>query len=250
MQGEVISEGSRSTELFREGVRAASEAMQDDSLDAFVFVIGRLRAANAARCSPPKSDGDLVDLAYRCCKAAAKAAGDERDVKASVLTRLSPHFHVFEEVPGTHWSGRRLRIDAIIKPKDDSAWKTKSPSIGLEFKNFRAFSPSIDMKDYTKWWSQCHDYAETNFDGHGYVYVFSYNGFSHYRARSSGGSAAAFAERFWGRLGVGELEPTFDGYPRRPSLMLRINGTNKIWSEVAGVKDGQRMSMERKFGSR
>jgi len=224
--------------------------MQDDSLDAFSFVLSRLRELNAERCSPPKNDGDLFDLAYRCCKAAAKAAGDERDVKASVLARLEPHFHVFEEVTGTHWSGRRLRIDAIIKPKDDSEWKTKAPSIGLEFKNFRSFSPSIDMKDYTKWWSQCHDYAETHFDGHGYVYVFSYNGFSHYRGRSSNGSAAAFAERFWGRLGVGELQPTFDGYPRRPSLVLRINSTNKIWSEVAGVKDGRRMSMERKFGSR
>lgn len=250
MQAEVIREGSRYTELFREGVRAASEAMLDDSLDTFTFVLDRLRSMNASKCVPPKSEPDIVQLAYRCCEASAKQAGEERDVKAAVFERLSPHFHIFEEVTGTHWTDRRLRIDAIIKPKDDSEWKTKSPSIGLEFKNFRAFSPSINMKDYTKWWSQCHDYAETNFDGHGYIYVFSYNGFSHYRARSRSDSSAAIAERFWGRLGVGELQPGFDGYPRKPSMVLRINGTNKIWSEVAGVKDGRRMSMERKFGSR
>jgi hypothetical protein len=250
MQQEMILEGSRNTALFHEGMRAASQAMQEDSLDAFAFVLARLQEMNARKCSPPKSDGDIVQLAYRCCREASTKAGDERDVASSVLSRLEPHFDIFEEQWGTHWSGTRLRIDAIIKPKDDSLWKTKSPRMGLEFKNFRRFDPSLDMKDYTKWYAQCHDYAETNFDDHGFVYVFSYNGFSHYRARFPNSPAPALAERFWGRIGVGELQPGFDGYPRKPSLILRINGTNKIWSEVAGVKDGQRMSMERKFGSR
>lgn len=246
----VVGEGGRNEFLFREGFGLAVSLMRDDTEDPTPAVLQRLQSLNETVCSPQKQQFDVTGIAYRCVKAAAKSLGDERDVKNGVLERLAAHFDIFEEVWGSHWSGKRVRIDAVIKPKDDTLWKTKSPSIGLEFKNFRKFDPSISMKDYTKWWSQCHDYAETNFDGHGYVYVFSYNGFSHYRGRSPNTSASAFAERFWGRLGVGELEPGFGGWPRRPCLTLRINGTNKIWTEVDGVRDGQRMSMERKFGSR
>lgn len=216
--------------------------MEDDCADVLVLLIDRLRAINQERCVPPKSDGDIYQIAYRCVKAAAKSIGGEKSAKASVLSRLERHFDIFEEVWGTHWSGRRLRIDAIITPKDDSEWKTKSPRIGIEFKNFRGFNASFDMKDYTKWWAQCHDYAETNFDDHGYVFVFSYNGFSHYRQRIKNDSAAAFAVRFWGRLGVGEIQPK--------ELLFVMNGSNKIWSERRGVVDGRRISMDRKFGSR
>jgi hypothetical protein len=247
---QTVGEGSRYKVLFSAGVSLASDLLEEDTANPYPLVLERLTSINETQCSPPKSTIEISNLAYQCIKAASKFLGDERDLKRGVLDRLLVHFDVFEEVYGTHWSGRRIRIDAIIKPKDDSLWKTKSPSIGLEFKNFRGFNPSIDMKDYTKWWSQCHDYAETNFDGHGYVYVFSYNGFSHYRGRSSNSTVAAFSERFWGRLGVGEIAPGFAGFPRRPCLTMRINGTNKIWNEIEGVRDGRRMSMERKFGSR
>lgn len=196
------------------------------------------------------AESTLVQVAQDCIKRASKILGDEAGVKDRVLSRLSKHFHIEEEVWGTHWSGKRLRIDAVLIPIDDSGWKTKRPRLGVEFKNFRSFDPSISIKDYTKWWSQCHDYAETKFDGHGHMYVFSYNGFSHYRQRTSSKSSAALAVRFWGRLGVGELEPTTDGWPRKQCLMFVLNGTTKVWSEVSGVKEGSRMSMERKFGNR
>lgn len=196
------------------------------------------------------AESTLVRVAQDCIKRASKILGDEEGVKERILSRLSKHFHIEEEVWGTHWSGKRLRIDAVLTPLDDSGWKTKRPRLGIEFKNFRGFDPSFSIKDYTKWWSQCHDYAETKFDGHGHMYVFSYNGFSHYRQRLSSESLAAFAVRFWGRLGVGELQPTTDGWPRKQCLMFVLHGTTKIWSEVSGVKEGSRMSMERKFGSR
>lgn len=192
----------------------------------------------------------LVRTAQDCIKRASKILGDESGVKDRILSRLSKHFHVEEEVWGTHWSGKRLRIDAVLIPIDDSQWKTKQPRLGVEFKNFRGFDPSFNIKDYTKWWSQCHDYAETKFDGHGYMYVFSYNGFSHYRQRINNETSAAFAVRFWGRLGVGELQPTTDGWPRKQCLMFVLHGNTKVWSEVRGVREGGRMSMERKFGSR
>lgn len=240
--GSLVSEGGRNTALYNEGRRLAAELMEDDCQDVLESLLSGLKKFNEENCSPPKDRGEIYELAYRCMKDAAKAKGDESDLKKSVLLRLSAHFNVFEEVWGTHWSGKRVRIDAIITPKDDSEWKTKSPRLGIEFKNFRKFNPSFDMKDYTRWWAQCHDYAETKFDEHGYVYCFSYNGFHHYRQRMGREVAAAFAVRFWGRLGVGEIQPD--------ELIFVINGTNKIWSERRGVIDGRRISMERKFGSR
>lgn len=239
----LISEGERYTALYEMGRRAAEELMDDDREDVLEALLSQLREFNEQNCVPPKGRGDIYEIAYRCMKDAAKIKGNESDLKRGVIDRLSKHFVVHEEVWGTHWSGKRIRIDAIITPRDDSEWKTRSPKIGIEFKNFRKFNPSFDMKDYTRWWVQCHDYAETNFDGHGYVYVFSYNGFHHYKQRSAGReTAAAFAVRFWGRLGVGEIQPD--------DLLFVMNGTNKIWSESRGVIDGRRMSMDRKFGSR
>ena len=237
-----VSTGDRSTAMYAEGLRVAKQLMQDDSQNVLEGVLEAIKAFNETHCAPPKGRGDVYDLAYRCMKDAAKDRGDESSIKASVLERLSRDFVIHEEVWGTHWSGRRLRIDAIITPKDDSEWKTKSPKFGIEFKNFRGFRPSLDMKDYTKWWAQCHDYAETDFDDHGYVLVFSYNGFSHYAHRCGSETSAAFAVRFWGRLGVGEIQPG--------DLTFVINGTNKIWSHRRGVIDGRRISTSRKFGSR
>lgn len=242
MANKAVEPGNRNTALYREGVSLAAQLMETDSQDILEAVLEHLKAFNEQQCDPPKDRLDVYEVAYRCIKEAAKRKGDESDLKRDVLKRLSVHFHVHEEVPGTHWTGKRVRIDAIVIPKDDSAWKTKSPRLGIEFKNFRGFCPSFNIKDYSRWWAQCHDYSETNFDGHGYVQVFSYNGFSHYEARIKNPTAAAFAIRFWGRLGVGELRPD--------DLMFVINGTNKIWSESRGVIDGARISMERKFGSR
>lgn len=237
-----VSVGDRYSAIYAEGLRVAKQLMEDDSQDVLEGVLSAVKAFNETHCSPPKGRGDVYELAYRCVKDAAKQKGDESDVKRGVLAKLSKDFVIYEEVWGTHWSGRRLRIDAVITPKDDSEWKTKSPRMGIEFKNFRGFRPSFDMKDYTKWWAQCHDYAETDFDGHGYVFVFSYNGFSHYAKRPGHETSAAFAVRFWGRVGVGEIQPA--------DLTFVINGTNKIWSHNRGVIDGRRISMERKFGSR
>lgn len=247
----MITEGNRYDALYAEGLRVAREVMRSDATSASAVeqIVDLLDAMNRDQCVPPKHRGELYEVAYRCCKSAARELGQEKDISAKVLDRLARHFKIEEQVQGMHWTGRRLTIDAIVTPLDDSGWKTKSPSLGIEFKNFRAFNPSIDMKDYTKWWGQCHDYAETDFDGHGYIFVFSYNGFSHYRQRGSS-SLAALAVRFWGRLGVGELAPAFDGYPRKEGLMFSMSGC-KVWSEITGPRDGAKnWNMKRKFGSR
>lgn len=240
--GAIIQPGSRNTAIYQEGRRVAAQLMEDERGDVLEGMIEALKRFNEENCVPPKDRGEIYDIAYRCMKDAAKEKGDEAEVKKDALLRLAPHFIVHEEAWGTHWSGKRVRIDAIVRPRDDSEWKTKAPKLGIEFKNFRGFNPSFDMKDYTRWWAQCHDYAETDFDGHGRVYVFAYNGFVHYHQRTGDSHASALAVRFWGRLGVGEIDPA--------DMMFVINGTNKIWSLSRGVIDGRRMSMERKFGSR
>lgn len=231
--------------MYSAGMEIAESLMADDSLDVLGALMEKLCEYNEEHCSPPKSKGDVYQIAYRCMREAAKRIGDEGGVRDRVLKALSPHFHIHREVTGTHWSGKRIRIDAIVVPKDDSAWKTREPRLGIEFKNFNGFSPSLDMKDYTRWWSQCHDYAETDFDEHGYVYVFSYNGFSHYQKRASHPSTAAMAVRFWGRLGVGELSPD-----SRRGLTFTIQ-TSKVWSEANGPEQAAKTwEMKRKFGSR
>lgn len=239
---EIFSVGSRYEALLNEGNRIALAFMEEDRVDVLEALIKGLVEFNQEHCEEPKSRGDIYEIAYRCMKSAAKRLGDEKDFVKKVLRRLSKHFFVHEQACGTHWSGKRVRIDAILQPRDSSGWKSDHPRLGVEFKNYNGFNPSIDIKDYTKWWSQCHDYAETKFDGHGYVYVFSYNGFDHFRKKFSQPIAAILAERFWGRLGVGEVRPD--------DLLFVLNGSNKIWSESRGVIDGSRISMERKFGSR
>ena len=237
-----VEAGGRHDALFSEGKQIATELMEQDSTDVLEALVGWLCEFNERNCRPPKSRSDIYQIAYRCMSAAAKRFGDEKRLAKKVLQRLSKHFFIHEQAMGTHWSGRRLRIDAVIQPRDLSGWKDDAPRFGVEFKNYHAFSPSFDIKDYTKWWAQCHDYAETNFDGHGYIPIFSYNGFSHYAARLKSSTEQALAVRFWGRLGVGEIRPE--------DLLFVMSGTNKIWSESRGVIDGGRISMERKFGSR
>lgn len=61
----------------------------------------------------------------------------EQTFKESVLEKLSRNFHVFEEVKGQHFSGKRLRIDAVVTEKpyqqrerrsDDDIQQTRSTS--------------------------------------------------------------------------------------------------------------------------
>lgn len=228
----------------------ATKLLADDRFRASSRLVAMLLDYVSHKCPGQYTEGEVYQIAYDCLNAAAKKAGDEDSLAKSVLAKLEPHFHIHEQVSGRHFSGKAMRIDAIVVPKDAAAWAKSSspPRLGIEFKNFRKFSPAFDTKDYTKWWAQCVDYANTEFDGFGFVYVFTYNGFEHYRQATSDGWHAQ-AVRIFGQLGVGELVPGVDGYPLRPSLMFMLKGSS-IWSEARGVTGGRQWSMERRFGSR
>ena len=160
----------------------------------------------------------------------------ECDVSRDLLDRLEKHFVVHREVAGTHYSGKRVRIDAILVPKERGTWATEQASLGLEVKRGK-----VSIGEATKLAAQSVDYANTCFDGFGYVYVFSYPDLTqgHFNLR------AQFYERFLGQLGVGFLRQWQNG----SNLELRLKG-HLVWSELQGPVEAARWKMERKFGSR
>ncbi len=88
------------------------------------------------------------------------------------LTDLEPHFYIEREITGSHFSGKRLRLDAVLKPKAASMWKREDVAFGIEFKDTDRFAKSYDTKNLTQWLAQCIDYANTNWDNFGYLYIF------------------------------------------------------------------------------
>ena len=174
---------------------------------------------------------------------------NERCVSDTVLGMLSREFEVREQVPGRHFSGKKLRIDAIVTPRDSSEWKTERPMLGIEFKDQSAFCDSFNFKDYSAWMAQCIDYANTEWEGAGIVYVFAYGCFNAVNNVKGGW----MLERLCGRLGVGSLINARQNYDQLPpclaSLRFMLNG-DCIWSGMDGLKKGRHWSMHRKFGSR
>lgn len=92
----------------------------------------------------------------------------ELDRRDWVLEQLSQWFDFELEVPGTHCSGQRLRLDAVLMPRDSSGWKDDRPAFGVEFK-----LPSPGRtSDFTAWAAQSVDYTHTNWQGYGRLKVF------------------------------------------------------------------------------
>lgn len=83
------------------------------------------------------------------------------DTEATVAKRwdtiLEPHFFVEREVRGLHWSGARLRIDRILRPKGWTWACGHSHAIGFEIKTDRAKWPDVV--------AQAADYANTTWVG-------------------------------------------------------------------------------------
>ena len=167
---------------------------------------------------------------------------------APVLRALAPHFHIRQEVWGTHPHGKRLRIDAIVFPKDDSGWKRPDVALGIEFK--RADNGRGGTTETTAWAAQCVDYALTYWDGFGLVYVFACPGLLHLDTIRAGwreprpGSDAWTLPKVLAHLGVGELREH-----RGKGWSFVLQATHTIWSEHYGVQAGKNWTLERRFGA-
>lgn len=243
-----ITTGSRSRTLQRRGREWAAKLIEDHHPNPYSELMETLSDFNKKHCVPPKENSVLVDIAYRCLRDAGRMSGNERSLSNKTLERLSEWFHIDEQVKGTHWSGKKVRIDAIVTPKDASEWKSDSAHLGIEFKDFSNFRQSFDTRDYTRWWAQAHDYAESCFDGYGHVYVFTYQCMTRFREHFNH-ETSLIVQRLLGQIGVGELSLSMGGYPARQSLQFSLQG-HTVWCEADGVKCGKQWSMERKFGSR
>jgi hypothetical protein len=166
----------------------------------------------------------------------------EADLASAALVELDPYFTADREVWGTHCSGKRLRLDAVLRPRDPTGWADPPPAFGVEFKN--AYAGSFDTRHFTTWAAQAVDYAHTQWDGYGPLTIFACPAISAAFAADRTASALAAARlmvRVLGQLGVGELGETGYGWT------LRLNGDN-IWSERYGVH--RKWSLDRKVGSR
>ena len=155
---------------------------------------------------------------------------------------LSKHFYIREEVEGVHVSGKRVRIDALIVPKEYDQWKNgKQTVFGLEFK--KQFD---SISDRTKLIVQAIDYRNSKFYARNGdlldVEVFVYpNPVLDIQDRG-------FYDRLLGRIGIGFMYFEHRIYGGT-MLFMEING-NKIWDSVNGTNGiGKKMNFYKKIGS-
>jgi len=78
-----------------------------------------------------------------------------------ILGILEPFFKIETEVWGTHFSGKKVKIDAILRPKNNSDWRNKDLVIGLEIKNPLLWETN-NRRD-TDVLAQCVDYSMSSF---------------------------------------------------------------------------------------
>lgn len=172
----------------------------------------------------------------------------EAALSAAVLSRLRPYFHIEEQLPGTHWTGKPLRIDAVLRPREPEKWARRDVAFGIEFKNI---APNGDggMNALTRWAAQAVDYAGTQWDGYGRMVVFTCpgvlpRGFVNHNREVSNDAHVRFSEGLLGQLGVGELVLQWG-----IGLTFRFQGC-PAWSERIGVQKGRNWPLVPKAGSR
>lgn len=166
---------------------------------------------------------------------------NEQQFKATILQRLSNSFQIKEEWSGTCF-GKKVRIDALIKPIDNSLWKNKDAIFGIEFKRDIQFSFDPNNKQSTGGQldaiKQCIDYSYTSFDNIGRIPVFICPGFGF-----SSNEVSNEMQNLLGRFNIGELKVTdHDG------LGLFMHQSIPIWSERRGVYKGKHWSLVTKTG--
>lgn len=193
----------------------------------------------------PDPSGPVVSRGVHPYELPLSGFPSEAVLAEAVLNRLDRHFHVRREWPGTHCSGRRMRIDAVIRPRDGSAWKDDVVTFGVEFK---LPGPDAGTRAYTRWIAQAIDYTHVNWDGLGRLTILTCPGPALWLDRIQQDPArdptTSLARRLTGQLGLGELVLRW-----YQGLTIAINGEH-IWSERHGVVRGRTWTVRPKTGSR
>jgi hypothetical protein len=93
----------------------------------------------------------------------------ERGLCEQVLRVLDRWFEIQREVTGSYWNGTRVRIDAVLRPRDPVPWADERPAFGVEFK-----LPALNVSegDYFHWAAQAVDYTHVEWNGYGRLQVF------------------------------------------------------------------------------
>lgn len=178
------------------------------------------------------------------------------------LTSLSSHFLITEQVIGTHPTGKRLRIDAILRPRDPSPWSRSDIALGVEFKApTDRPSERRERKENCKIISQCIDYSLVDWSAFGQVPIFFCPGFAEIRAASDRENDPFFSDQDYAegfRNGIGYLMAGVMGqnnvgelaHSQHLGWAFLINGHHRIWSQKYGLGEGARNKLIRQVGSR
>ena len=167
-----------------------------------------------------------------------------REIKARYLEKLQKHFFIQEKVSGQHFSGKKLQLDAVLRPHTALGWKNPDVTLGIDFKDVSRFAQEYDTRNLTSWLAECVDYANTRWENYGFIYVFACPSLIDQVPQHILGNEM-FVRNFMGQLGIGELkELPYYG------LTFLLHGHHRIWSEDRGVESGKQYSLIKKFGSR
>jgi hypothetical protein len=161
----------------------------------------------------------------------------EAELAEWVYQQLDPYFVIHCEVRGTHCTKRRMRIDAVLQPREKLGWTDPNPAFGVEFKNP---ATTEGTKAYTKWAAQAVDYTHTEWDDYGRLLIATCPPVS--QDILGGVNAQWLLVRVLGQLGVGEL-----GVSPAQGWILRVSG-ERVWSQTSGPRS--RWSIKPKHGSR
>jgi hypothetical protein len=169
----------------------------------------------------------------------------ERDLADRVLERLAPWFEIRREVVGLHCSGRPLRIDAMLRPRNAGLWRDPDVAFGVEFKLPREHA---SLRDYTGWIAQAVSYTHVEWDGYGRRMVLVCPGAASWldsRPRQDPDRGEVMiAKRLTGQLGVGELVLRWTA-----GLSVLVNN-GSVWSERNGVSNGRNWGLSVRSGHR
>jgi len=152
----------------------------------------------------------------------------EKELKLKVLNRLSQYFFIQEEVDGVHFTGKKFRIDAVIKPFDVTGWKNPNVAFGVEFKQT---SIEYDIRGVTGLIRQAYDYQHTDFETFGKIPILICPLKLH---PILGDGAISFTRHLLGKFGIGEIRNT----PHR-GLSIIFQESHYIWDEKNGLSLGR-----------
>jgi hypothetical protein len=177
---------------------------------------------------------------------------DEADLTRRVLARLDPWFFIEEQVPGAHCSGKNLRIDAIVRPRQPEQWHNPNVALGLEFKTFNSVISEVSTHDITGLTAQAIDYTHVDWQGYGRIPIFTCPGALRWLNPGTPGEddeenfdyAAFMYRHLFGQLGIGELLMYWG-----KGLTFQLN-THPVWTERNGPIYGKHWGLKARAGSR